>query len=117
VELVPLNLECLWNPTITWMGRQGGRQCSLHWGSHRVLSPVVVVSASKLDGDLDESRHGCFGGDGIVKHYSENGVHRGSTDVAWPTTCSLACACTCERGEIFRDMMKIVDLSKRARLE
>jgi hypothetical protein len=50
VELVSLNLECLWDPTITGIGRRRGLQRTApSGGSHRVLSPVVVGSASKRE--------------------------------------------------------------------
>ena len=87
MELVALSLEYVWDRTITWMGRRGGRQWGLRSG---VLSGVLVTRCGlkrvKMDGDLDESRHGRFGGDGIVKCESTLALvrtaQRRSTDVA-----------------------------------
>jgi hypothetical protein len=97
VELVSLNLECLWDPTISSMGRRRGPHRTAPSGVLTGLSsPVVVGSASNWT-VLVQSRHGASVRMKKVTtiviyearwHYSENRVHRGSTDVAWSTTCS-----------------------------
>ena len=61
MELVLLNLECLWDARITGIGKETWPALHRMFGSssHRTLSPVLVGSASKLIYvSVDESRHG-----------------------------------------------------------